>query len=71
MESHNKQSKDAKIMMAIMQDMGIQEYEPKVIHQMLEYTYRWEFIQTFVQMCSDKKSIKAIGGTFLFRTPFI
>ena len=40
MESHNKQSKDAKIMMAIMQDMGIQEYEPKVIHQMLEYTYR-------------------------------
>ena len=44
METHNKQSKDAKIMMAIMQDMGIQEYEPKVIHQMLEYTYRWEFI---------------------------
>ena len=50
MEAQNKQSKDAKIMMAIMQDMGIQEYEPKVIHQMLEYTYRWEFIGKGVLM---------------------
>jgi len=40
METTNKQSKDAKVMKAIMNDMGIQEYEPKVIHQMLEYTYR-------------------------------
>ena len=51
MESHNKQSKDAKIMMAIMQDMGIQEYEPKVIHQMLEYTYRWELIGKQLYRC--------------------
>jgi len=32
--------KDALVMGAILKEMGISEYEPRVINQMLEYTYR-------------------------------
>jgi hypothetical protein len=32
--------KDAQVIMSIMKDMGIQEYEPHVINQLLEFTYR-------------------------------
>ena len=32
--------KDALVMGAILKEMGINEYEPRVINQMLEYTYR-------------------------------
>ncbi|KAL9963589.1 hypothetical protein ACROYT_G027112 [Oculina patagonica] len=33
--------KDALVMGAILKEMGISEYEPRVINQMLEYTYRY------------------------------
>ncbi|XP_059382693.1 transcription initiation factor TFIID subunit 9 isoform X1 [Carassius carassius] len=33
--------KDAQVMMQILKDMGITEYEPRVINQMLEFTYRY------------------------------
>lgn len=33
--------KDALVMAAILKEMGISEYEPRVINQMLEYTYRY------------------------------
>lgn len=33
--------KDAQVIMSIMKDMGITEYEPKVINQLLEFTYRY------------------------------
>jgi hypothetical protein len=32
--------KDAQVIMSIMKDMGINEYEPRVINQLLEFTYR-------------------------------
>lgn len=32
--------KDAQVIMSIMKDMGIVEYEPRVINQLLEFTYR-------------------------------
>jgi transcription initiation factor TFIID subunit 9B len=32
--------KDALVIMSIMRDMGIEEYEPRVINQLLEFTYR-------------------------------
>ena len=32
--------KDALVMGAILKEMGISDYEPRVINQMLEYTYR-------------------------------
>ena len=31
---------DAQVMAAILKDMGVLEYEPRVINQMLEFTYR-------------------------------
>lgn len=33
--------KDAQVMIQILKDMGIAEYEPRVINQMLEFTYRY------------------------------
>lgn len=36
-----KVSKDAQVMMAIIRNMGIEEWEPKVIQQMLEYSYKY------------------------------
>ena len=32
--------KEAQVMTAILKDMGITDYEPGVINQMLEFTYR-------------------------------
>ena len=31
--------KDANTIIAILKDMGVTDYEPKVINQMLEFTY--------------------------------
>ncbi|XP_056587181.1 transcription initiation factor TFIID subunit 9 [Triplophysa dalaica] len=33
--------KDAQVMVQILKDMGITDYEPRVINQMLEFTYRY------------------------------
>lgn len=33
--------KDAKVMASILKDCGINEYEPRVINQMLEFAYRY------------------------------
>ena len=33
--------KDAQVIMSIMKDMCINEYEPRVINQLLEHTYRY------------------------------
>ncbi|XP_008543088.1 transcription initiation factor TFIID subunit 9 [Microplitis demolitor] len=33
--------KDAQVIMSIIKDMGIEQYEPKVINQLLEFTYRY------------------------------
>ena len=32
--------KDAQVIVSIMKDMGISDYEPKVISQLLEFIYR-------------------------------
>ncbi|XP_051903078.1 transcription initiation factor TFIID subunit 9 [Hippocampus zosterae] len=33
--------KDAQVMIQILKDMGVTDYEPRVINQMLEFTYRY------------------------------
>ncbi|XP_064394746.1 transcription initiation factor TFIID subunit 9-like [Halichondria panicea] len=33
--------KDAAVMEAILKEMGVQEYDPNVVHQMLEFSYRY------------------------------
>ena len=32
--------KDAQVMAAILKDMGVMDYEPRVVNQMLEFAYR-------------------------------
>ena len=32
--------RDAQVMAAILKDMGVTEHEPRLINQMLEFTYR-------------------------------
>lgn len=36
--------KDAQVIMSILKELGINEYEPRVINQLLEFTYRKFFI---------------------------
>jgi hypothetical protein len=33
------QSKDAQTMIGVLKDMGIDEYEPKIVNQLLEFSY--------------------------------
>ena len=44
MASEKKLPKDAQVMMAILKEMGVAEYEPRVINQMLEFSYRMHYI---------------------------
>ncbi|XP_033127045.1 transcription initiation factor TFIID subunit 9-like [Anneissia japonica] len=37
----SRSPKDVQTMIAILKDMGVTEYEPRVINQMLEFTYRY------------------------------
>ena len=32
--------RDAQVMSAILKDMGVTDYEPRLVNQMLEFTYR-------------------------------
>ena len=32
--------KDAQVMAAILKEMGVHEYEPRIINQMLDFSYR-------------------------------
>lgn len=34
------QSKDAQTMVAVLKEMGVEEFEPRVIYQLLEFSYR-------------------------------
>ena len=38
--------RDAAVMEAILKEMGVEDFEPNVIHQMLEFTY-----SQFILMC--------------------
>lgn len=44
--------KDAQVMVAILKDMGIAEYEPKVVNQMLEFSYRYNRHVYFITLVS-------------------
>lgn len=39
--------KDAQVIMSILKELGISEYEPRVINQLLEFTYRKFYICRF------------------------
>lgn len=42
--------KDAQVIVAILRDMGISDYEPRVINQLLEFTYRTFFYYLFMHI---------------------
>lgn len=35
------QSKDAQTMISVLKDMGIEDFEPRVVNQLLEFSYSW------------------------------
>ncbi|XP_022660005.1 transcription initiation factor TFIID subunit 9B-like [Varroa jacobsoni] len=39
--AHQHTPKDAQVMAALLKDMGVTEYEPKVIDQMLDFSYKY------------------------------
>ncbi|XP_071503957.1 transcription initiation factor TFIID subunit 9-like [Diadema antillarum] len=41
MSANKSTPRDAEIMTAILKDMGVTDFEPRVINQMLEFTYRY------------------------------
>lgn len=49
--------RDAQVMQAILKDMGITDYEPRVISQMLEFAYRYT-----TEILEDARSISEHGG---------
>jgi len=36
--------REAQIMAAILKDMGVNEYEPRVLNQMMEFSYRKHYV---------------------------
>ena len=39
-EKEKSVPKDAQVMISILKDMGINDFEPRVVNQMLEFSYR-------------------------------
>ena len=51
MASAKSMPKDAHVMIAILKEMGVTDYEPRVINQMLEFTYR-EYVNKQISVIS-------------------
>lgn len=59
--------KDAQVIMSIMKDMGITDYEPKVINQLLEFTYRKNFSQFILTITHSTVSSLSSLAIFIFQ----
>ena len=44
-EKEKSVPKDAQVMISILKDMGINEFEPRVVNQMLEFSYRYALFE--------------------------
>ena len=58
-EKEKSVPKDAQVMISILKDMGINEFEPRVVNQMLEFSYR--FVSSEGALVSNAQS--QIQGT--------
>lgn len=66
--SHVKHTpKDAQVIMSIMKDMGITEYEPRVINQLLEFTYR-KLSHTPTSLKTKKNKLFILNFMSIFTT---
>lgn len=53
--------KEAQIMAAILKDMGVNEYEPRVLNQMMEFSYRYlTDVLEDAKLCSSHANKKSI-----------
>lgn len=48
--------RDAQVMAAILKDMGVTDFEPRLINQMLEFTYRKSFDISSFEMNNKSSS---------------
>ncbi len=53
--------KDAQVMMAILKDMGVTDYEPRVVNQMLEFTFS-KYFSAQCGLLSSLLSLTHEGG---------
>ena len=51
------QSKDAQTMIAVLKDMGIEDFEPRVVSQLLEFSYRYT-----TNLLDDAKAFSTHAG---------
>ncbi|NXB79176.1 TAF9 factor, partial [Donacobius atricapilla] len=66
MASPKSAPKDAQVMAQILKDMGITEYEPRVINQMLEFAYKE--LSGLMSGCQRHKSGFGVGTKRVFFT---
>ena len=48
-EKEKSVPKDAQVMISILKDMGINDFEPRVVNQMLEFSYRLQTLMKWLQ----------------------
>ena len=56
--------KDARVMISILKDMGIMEFEPRVVNQLLEFSYR--YISTVLEDSKVKLTEKELRWLHFF-----
>ena len=61
--------KDGRVMVSILKDMGVMDFEPRVVNQLLEFSYR--YISTILEDSKVRGNQKyklrqdsSLGGTF-------
>merc|ERR1719438_229683 len=50
--------KDARVMISILKDMGISDFEPRVVNQLLEFSYR--YVSTILKYLNCCKMVEII-----------
>ena len=63
--------KDARVMISILKDMGIMDFEPRVVNQLLEFSYR--YISTILEdskVCNILKNFSVLCPKNRFRQSY-
>lgn len=57
--------KDAQVIMSLLRELDIKDHEPRVINQLLEFTYRKCYFEGFVKFRTSLHSIYLLQDTLL------